>query len=246
MPYFLFLQKKYYRGFCGTRTLPFEKPIEVGRQAEGIYLDYRFTSDDEPDRRVWKITTRSEQSRGEQLYQAMFNLSVAPTTNDNDVEEEEWTRTEIPFRTFQQVRGPRLIEGAPKLDVTNGLYQIGLSLSKFMISKNVTEIPNFRPGYFELQIKEIGIYTRQEKEEEEDVKIPVPTTLSKSEIAKRRPLLLKILLPIAKLFFSEKRYVLFMLTVNTRRTHTYQSITMHSSNTIGIHILPFVLFKTPS
>jgi hypothetical protein len=126
----------------------------------------------------------------------MFQLNKA-------TDKDEWNSVEIPFSTFQQVRGPRLVQGAPALDASGGLYQIGLSLSKFMISRNVTEIPNFRPGFFELQIKEIGFYTRQN----ENVLISVPATLSKNEIAKKKPLLLKILVPITKLVFSEKRYV---------------------------------------
>ncbi len=155
----------------------------------------RLTSDDEPERRVWKVTTRSEQSRGEQLYQAMFQLPA---------NQEEWNRVEVPFSRFVQVRGPRVVGGAPTLDVSNGLFQIGISLSKFMISTNVTEIPNFRPGFFELQIKEIGVYRKAD----EPINVITPTTLSKNEAEKKRPILLKLLLPVAKVFFSEKRYAL--------------------------------------
>lgn len=116
--------------------------------------------------------------------------------------EGNWTRVEVPFSSFVQVRGPRVVEGAPPLDVSNGLFQIGVSLSKFKIAKNVTEVPNFRPGYFELQIKEIGAYS---KEKESSLELAAPSTLSKREMDKKRPLLLKILLPLAKVFFSEKR-----------------------------------------
>ena len=126
----------------------------------------------------------------------MFQIQAATTDTG------EWNRAEIPFSSFQQVRGPRLVEGGPALNVSNGLYQIGLSLSKFVISKNVSEIQNFRPGFFELQIKEIGIYSGTK-----DGNIAVPTTLSKNEIAKKKPLLLKLLLPISTLVFNEKRYV---------------------------------------
>jgi hypothetical protein len=180
-------------GFCGTRTLPFQEPIRVGNEAEGIYLLCRLTSDDEPERRVWKVTTRSEQSRGEQLYQSMFEL---PKPVEGD-----WNRVKIPFSSFIQVRGPRVVEGAPPLDVSNGLFQIGISLSKFSIARNVTEVPNFRPGYFELQIKEIGGYTQKK----ESLELATPATLSKREAAKKKPLVLKIILPLAKIFFSEKR-----------------------------------------
>lgn len=118
------------------------------------------------------------------------------------MEEGGWTRVEVPFSSFRQVRGPRLVEGAPPLDVSNGLFQIGISLSKFKIAKNVTEVLNFRPGYFELQIKEIGAYTGKK---EVPLDLSAPSTLSKQEAEKKKPLALKIILPVAKLFFSEKR-----------------------------------------
>ncbi len=213
------------RGFCGTRTLPFDQPIKVGQEAEGIYLQYRFTSDEEPERRVWKVTTRSESSRGEQLYQAMFQITTAATPD-----KWEWNRAEIPFSSFQQVRGPRLVEGGPALNVSNGLYQIGLSLSKFMISKNVTEIPNFRPGYFELYIKEIGIYSGKR-----DVNLAVPTTLSKNEIAKKKPLVLKLLLPLFAVFFNEKRYVLGLSLRMARpsESSSFDNTNLHSAGAVG-------------
>lgn len=191
--YVSFSYAVFCRGFCGTRTLPFTEPIQVGKETDGLYIMCRLTSDDEPERRVWKVTTRSEQSRGEQLYQAMFELPA---------KKEEWTRIEIPFSSFVQVRGPRIVDGAPSLNVTKGIYQIGISLSKFMLSKNVTEIANFRPGFFELQIKEIGIYLKGEDE----VSVTIPATLTKTEAANNRPILLKLLLPLAKMFFDEKRY----------------------------------------
>jgi hypothetical protein len=180
------------RGFCGARTLPFEGPLKVG-DAEGLYLQCRLTSDEEPERRVWKVTTRSEQSRGEQLYQAMFEM---PKTRDD-----EWSTVKIPFSSFVQVRGPRMVEGGAPLNTTAGLFQIGISLSKFQIGKNVTEIENFRPGYFELQLKEIGVY----KADKMDLAVASPNTLPKEVVAKNRPFVLKILFPIVKIFFSEKR-----------------------------------------
>lgn len=183
-------------GFCGTRTLPFTEPIQVGN-SKGLYLKCRLTSDDEPERRVWKVTTRTDQFRGEQLYQAMFELPQKP--NDGN-----WSLIEIPFTSFSQVRGPRLVEGAAALNVSNsGIYQIGISLSKFKMARNVTEIENFRPGFFELQIKEIGAYNTYQLEEA----IASPNTLTKKEADSKRPLILKLLLPIAKIFFNEKRYV---------------------------------------
>jgi hypothetical protein len=178
-------------GFCGTRTLPFQTPLQVG-DAEGIYLLCRLTSDDEPERRVWKVTTRSEQSRSEQLYQAMFDL--AKPTKD------EWDLVKINFKDFTQVRGARIIEGGPPLNTTGGIFQIGLSLSKFMITNNGTTIENFRPGYFELQVKEIGVF----KNGESSLPIEFSGTLDKAEAEKKKPIILKVLGPVAKMFFSEK------------------------------------------
>ena len=180
-------------GFCGTRTLPFQSPIKV-QDAEGIYLCCRLTSDDEPERRIWKVTTRTEESRNEQLYQAMFEL---PKTN----EENDWNMVKVKFSDFVQVRGPRIVENGPKLNTKSGLFQIGMALSKFQISSNGTQIEDFRPGYFELQVKEIGMY----KSGDSPLDIAFPGTLEKKEADRKKPLILKILAPIAKVFFSEKR-----------------------------------------
>jgi Complex I intermediate-associated protein 30 (CIA30) len=185
--------------------MPFEEPLKVGANAEGFYVLCRFTSDDEPERRVWKMTTRTENSRGEQLYQAMFEIPRAQK-DDND---SEWIHVTVPFESFAQVRGPRLVEGAPRLNVTEGLFQIGVSLSKFQIGSNVTELPNFRAGYFELQIKEIGVYSKEAAKETATttshlLETDVVKTLSVEEAKKKRPILLKILSPVTNILFSEK------------------------------------------
>lgn len=185
-----------YSGFCGARTLPFKEPLQVG-DADGIYLLCQLTSDQEPERRVWKISTRSEQSRGEKLYQATYTLPK-PSFDD-------WSQVipiTVPFTDFKLVSGPKMVVYGDALNATGGLYQIGLGLSKFQIAQNMTQLDNFRPGFFELQVKEIGVYKRQA---ESALTINTPATLSKEEMEKKRPLLLKIILPIAKIFFSEKR-----------------------------------------
>lgn len=193
-------------GFCGTRTLPFEQPLKVGSNSQGIYLRCRFTSDDEPQRRVWKLTTRTEASRGEQLYQATFEIQRS----------NEWQIVLVPFSSFAQVRGPRLIPDAPPLNTTGGLYQIGMTMSKFQMGANATEIPNFRPGFFELQLAEVGVYSsgtssstiKMPDDSGVDLGAATPVkTLSKEEVDKKRPVILKILSPVFKILFNEKRYV---------------------------------------
>lgn len=90
----------------------------------------------------------------------------------------------------------------PFLTCTHLFISVGMSLSKFVIGVNTTELENFRAGFFDLQIRQIGFYNNANTRE--DVPAVVVDTLSKAEVDKRRPLLLKILLPISKLFFSEK------------------------------------------
>jgi Complex I intermediate-associated protein 30 (CIA30) len=204
-------------GFCGTRTLPFEEPLQVGKDAQGLYLRCRFTSDNEPQRRVWKLTTRTEASRGEQLYQAMFEIPY--DTDDNDATD-TWQTIVVPFSSFAQVRGPRLVQDGVPLNITGGLYQIGMTMSKFQMGANTTELPDFRAGFFELQLSEVGVYSNisvsrsegaaagSESSSDVDLGIATPVkTLSKEEVEQKRPMLLKVLSPVFKVLFNEKRYV---------------------------------------
>jgi hypothetical protein len=131
----------------------------------------------------------------------------------------------IPFTNFQLVRGPRLIPNSTNIDVsTNGIYQIGMTMSKFKIAINTTEIDNFRSGYFELQIQRIGFYKHNTNNNTDNAAvvvngmmsnninqsssssmIVVPDTLSKSESMKQRPIVLKLLLPIIRLLLGTEQ-----------------------------------------
>ncbi len=231
-------------GFCGVRTLPFAAALNATGQ-EGMYMDCALASDDEADRRVWIMTVRTDSSRGEVVYQAEYDLKRAMVEvkkkkkkeRVDDLEEEKeddatsWARVLIPFDEFRQVRGPRLVPDGPKLDTSRGMYQIGLTMSKFKMARNTTELENFRPGYFELRIRRIGFYksdnnnmmvataekgvvadadttsvgTATTMMSSSSLNSPlVPDTLSKEEAANKRPLPLKLLLPMARLFFSER------------------------------------------
>lgn len=193
------------------RTRPFTAPLNAMGQ-EGVYLDCKLASDAEADRRRWKMTVRTDSGRGEMVYQAEYDLQAAmdaalkgETTNTED--EDSWARVMVPFDKFQLVRGPRLIPDGPKLDVTGGIFQIGMTLSKFVMSQNTTELENFRSGFFEMHIQRIGFYNTDEAAAAAPASTAaaaVPDTLSKKEAEKKRPLLLKMLLPVAKLFFSEQ------------------------------------------
>jgi hypothetical protein len=195
-------------GFCGMRTLPFkESPLNATGQ-EGVYLDCNLASDDEAERRVWKLTVRTDSSRGEMVYQSQFDLkqAIEDAKKQNNDDGAAWARVLVPFDKFQLVRGPRMIPDGPPLNVTGGIYQIGMTLSKFVMNVNTTELENFRPGYFDLQIKRIGFYTNQHDggSKNDSESINVPSTLSKEDAEKKRPVALRLLLPIAKLLFSEQ------------------------------------------
>lgn len=187
-------------GFCGMRTLPFREPLDA-TGCDGVFVDCRLASDNEPERRVWKITMRTDTSRGEMVYQAAF-----PLPKDAAGEGADFARVMVPFDDFQLVRGPRVVPDAPKLNVTGGVYQIGMSLSKFVIGVDTTELEGFRPGFFDLNVRRIGFYFDEVvKKKGEPMAVVVSVdTLSKEEVQKKRPVLLKILLPISKLFFSEQ------------------------------------------
>jgi hypothetical protein len=175
------------------RTRPLKEPIAVG-DADGLYLACRLVSDDEPERRIFKMTTRVESTRGEVLYSTMFSFK-----NNGD----EWASVKIPFESFRLVRGPRLIPDSPPLNVTGGLFQVGMTLTKFVLGEDTTELENFRPGFFEMQLKEIGLY----KEEAATAMgtLASPQILSEEEAKRQRSLVLKFLKPVSKLFFSEAR-----------------------------------------
>lgn len=178
-------------GFCGFRTNPFQEPLLVG-DADGLYIVVRLASDTDADRRVWKMSTRTKPDRGELLYQAPVVFQQV---------DDEWSRIKVPFDTFELVRGPRIIGGTP-LNTTGGLYQVGMTMSKFVFGKNLTTMENFRPGFFELQFKEIGLY--KDAADAKSIEMTQPKVWSKDEAKKRRPLLLKMLLPISRIFFSEQ------------------------------------------
>mmetsp|Transcript_6163 Transcript_6163/g.15241 ORF Transcript_6163/g.15241 Transcript_6163/m.15241 type:complete len:444 (-) Transcript_6163:161-1492(-) len=200
-------------GFCGTRTLPFQdgvplKVVDDEAKRDGFYLTVRLASDNEPERRVWKLTTRVENVQTTELvYQTDFEIPPqTPNDGDDDGFGSQWKTIRVPFDRFVQVRGPRIVPDGPPLDVTGGLYQVGMTMSKFRIMANATELANFRPGYFELQIRDIGLYTNvAEVLPSGATAIDAPSTVTKEEALRKRPLLLRVLLPAAKLFFSENR-----------------------------------------
>lgn len=183
------------------RTLPFVKPIDV-TNTDGIFIDCRLASDNEPERRIWKMTVRTDSSRGEQVYQSQFQI---PASNTTEIESGDgsWKRIKVPFDSFQLVRGPRLIIDGPKLNTTGGLFQIGMTMSKFLMRENTTTLENFRPGFFELQIERIGLFKNDPVALSSTPSSMQVDALSKKEAARKRPIIFRTILPVVKFLFSE-------------------------------------------
>jgi len=95
-----------------------------------------------------------------------------------------------------------MVPDASPLDISKGVSQIGMSLSKFVIGLNTTVLEDFRPGFFNLNIQRIGFYTDSTSDLPQV--LLSPPTLTKDEMNRKRSLLLRLLLPIIKNIFSEQ------------------------------------------
>ena len=239
-------------GFCGFRTNPFQAPYVVpflqhgstdhrttddDDDTGGFYIKCRLVSDNEPERRVWKLTTRTKPDRGELLYQAPFEIAKRGSIRSSNgtsrsssifddvmsVEQEmiEWQTIHVPFDRFRLVRGPQVVQNGPPLNVSAGIYQLGMTMSQFVFATADTPnqnnntantrtektLPNFRDGYFELHIEEMGVYSATSNSKSSLAVQPESRplrVLSKDETKEKRSVLLKALFVVAKLFFSEQ------------------------------------------
>ena len=59
------------RRITGCRSVALKNPLDLSAY-DGIALTCGFESDDEPERRTWKATVRTQNDRGEMVYQATF------------------------------------------------------------------------------------------------------------------------------------------------------------------------------
>lgn len=53
-------------GFCGCRSKAFFDPINV-TLSDGIFIDCRLASDKDTEKRIWKLTVRTDKARGKLL-----------------------------------------------------------------------------------------------------------------------------------------------------------------------------------
>jgi len=177
-------------GFCGWRTKAFETPLDA-TGFEGVYLKIRFTSDDEPDRRTYKLTVRDDQTRGEYVRQGMFKVPRSDGSSFSTIK--------VPFSTLVAVRGPVINPNAPDFK-KDTVFQIGMVISKFKIAASMETIDDFRDGTFAMDISEVGFYSDESQDNlnATPAAIPVMSNSTKSSFGR------SVLAPVFKLVFSEK------------------------------------------
>mmetsp|Transcript_485 Transcript_485/g.626 ORF Transcript_485/g.626 Transcript_485/m.626 type:complete len:366 (-) Transcript_485:59-1156(-) len=185
-------------GFCGTRTVRLEKPIDLSIYS-GLWIQGKLTSDSDIRRRVWKCSMRLEQNAGELVYSS------------------EWipdgTQCLVPFSSFKLVRGPRFVPNASPLSIEllRKVYGIGLTVSKFGLTNTTQQnnnlLPNFRDGFFRVHLNAIGVYGDLFPARS-GISIPLPqpdlNNPSKPNSANSNNLIIKSLSPISRFVFSQK------------------------------------------
>ena len=192
-------------GFTGCRSVALKTPLDL-TAFDGISIVCGLESDDEPARRTWKATVRTQNNRGEVVYQASFVPPVAskdPTSKDGFLPAE----VRIPWESFRLVRGPVVVPNVPPLsaDQCSAVYGLGLIMSRFGPNG---PMPDFRDGPFRLALHSYGVYVSNGEGVEPPTTLPRAAMLGdrsseNSGRTKNSPLSL-VLGPLIKLVFSEK------------------------------------------
>lgn len=181
-------------GFCGQRTRPFQSPLNL-TGADGIYISCRLASDDDVDRRVWKLSLRTNEGRGEVVYQAPFTPPAGESANP----------VYVPFSDFVLVRGPIAVPNAPKVSNVSAIYQLGFTVSKFVIGPQMTQLDGFRNGTFQLDVAELGAWTESPAPQWDEMALLNGKAEIGNNARQRRPLVFVLLGPILGLVFSESK-----------------------------------------
>ena len=174
-------------GFCGQRLKLLATPLDLS-SASGLSLDCEAGPD--ADKRVWKMTCRVQQDRGEQVYQATF----FPPSNKRGT-------ITIPWSDFRLVRGPVLVPDAAPLDPPREVYQISLTISKFVQGATTTPLENFQAGAFRMKIYSVGTFGATPPAVEGGA---APRALTQKEQAAKIPLPFRLLNRIVSPLFGEQ------------------------------------------
>ena len=190
-------------GFTGCRSVALKTPLDL-TAFDGISIVCSLESDDEPERRTWKATVRTQNDRGEVVYQASF---VPPVAKDVAKDASKDAEVRIPWESFRLVRGPVVVPDAPPLsaDRCEAVYGLGLIMSRFGPNG---PMPDFRDGPFRLALHRYGVYASNGGGVDPPTTLPWAAMLGdrsseNSGRTKNSPLSL-VLGPLIKLVFSEK------------------------------------------
>ena len=200
-------------GFAGARSVALQTPLDLSA-FDGLALTCGFESDAEPERRTWKATVRTQNDRGEMVYQATFEPPVADAAaSAEDVPRE----TRIPWDAFRLVRGPTVVPDVPPLSAEQcgSVYGLGLIMSRFSARG---PMPEFREGPFRLAVHALGVYSKNASSAADASAsasasaVPSMLAAASANAGKRasenrgsRNVVTFLLSPLIKLAFDEKR-----------------------------------------
>jgi len=197
-------------GFAGARSVALRTPLDLSA-FDGLALTCGFESDAEPERRTWKATVRTQNDRGEMVYQATFSPPVADAA---DAAADVPRETRIPWDAFRLVRGPTVVPDVPPLSAEQcgSVYGLGLIMSRFSARG---PMPEFREGPFRLAVHALGVYSASAADASASASASAAPSLlaaASANAGKRasenrgsRNVVTFLLSPLIKLAFDEKR-----------------------------------------
>ena len=197
-------------GFAGARSVALQTPLDLSA-FDGLALTCGFESDAEPERRTWKATVRTQNDRGEMVYQATF---APPVADAADAAADIPRETRIPWDAFRLVRGPTVVPDVPPLSAEQcgSVYGLGLIMSRFSARG---PMPEFREGPFRLAVHALGVYSSSATDASASASASAAPSLlaaASANAGKRasenrgsRNVVTFLLSPLIKLAFDEKR-----------------------------------------
>jgi len=197
-------------GFAGARSVALRTPLDLSA-FDGLALTCGFESDAEPERRTWKATVRTQNDRGEMVYQATF---APPVADAADAAADVPRETRIPWDAFRLVRGPTVVPDVPPLSAEQcgSVYGLGLIMSRFSARG---PMPEFREGPFRLAVHALGVYSASAADASASASASAAPSLlaaASANAGKRasenrgsRNVVTFLLSPLIKLAFDEKR-----------------------------------------
>jgi len=182
-------------GFAGFRSRTFDTPLDLSAY-DGLSIAAALESDADVERRTWKCTLRTQNNRGELVYQAFYTPEVGDEGGAAP------KATQIPWENFRLVRGPVVVPDVPPLSAEqcSAVYGVGLIMSRFGPQG---PMPDFRDGRFQLAIHALGVYSAAAAPPPAPLLTAATTDIDTANRGSTSALGL-ILGPLIKLIFSER------------------------------------------